>query len=99
MPWLLTRERLSHTPTVRTLSHPLVALSNETATAAAVLVLALVFVGLGIADLVRVIDEDANNAPSWNKRMFSCRDRIVKAVPLTAIKIILVSWQIVTQVG
>lgn len=74
-----------------------VALSHETATATAVLVLALVFVALAITDLVRVMDE-VNGASSWNKRVFSCRDRIVKAVPLTAIKILLVSWQIVTQV-
>lgn len=70
-------------------AHPLyslVVLSNEAATAAAVLVLALVFVGLAITDLVTVMDEEANNEPSWNKMVFSCRDRIVKAVPLTAMK-------------
>lgn len=61
------------------------------------LVLALLFVALAIADLVRVSDE-INDASSWNKRVFTCRDRIIKAVPLTAIKIVLVSWQIVTQV-
>eukprot|EP00903_Cladosiphon_okamuranus_P007092 g6891.t2 len=70
---------------------------SAVATAAAVLVMAVIFIGLVITDLVRVMDEEASNAISCNKRVFSCRDRIVKAVPLTAIKIILVSWQIVTQ--
>lgn len=57
-------------------------------------VVALFFVALAIADLVRVVNEGVNTASAWNK----WRGRIVKAVPLTAIKIVLVSWQIVTQV-
>lgn len=67
---------------------------NEKATTAAVLVVALLFAALAIVDLVRVMDEEANTVPLWNK----WRDRIVQAVPLTAIKILLVSWQIITQV-
>lgn len=58
--------------------------------------MALLLVALAIADLVRVIDEDATTA-SWKGRIIAYRDRILQAVPLTAIKIVVVSWQIVTQ--
>lgn len=70
---------------------------NTTAATAVVFVVAVLVVTLAIADLVRVVDEDGAAAPSWKTRMVSCRDRILRAVPLTAIKIVLVSWQIVTQ--
>lgn len=70
---------------------------DATAATAAVLVVAVLLVALAIADLVRVVDEDATTASSWKTRIVSCRDRILQAVPLTAIKIVLVAWQIVTQ--
>lgn len=71
-------------------------------TAAFVLVLALCVVGLVLADLVRAADKDDSDATcsggQWERRMSSCRDRVAKVVPLTSIKIVLVAWQIVTQV-
>ncbi|CAN0093601.1 unnamed protein product, partial [Hapterophycus canaliculatus] len=64
----------------------------------AVLVVALVVIALVIVDLVRVVDEDnTDTAPTWKKKLASCRDRVANAVPLTSIKIVLVAWQIVTQ--
>lgn len=72
-------------------------LSDEAAATAAVLVVAVLLVALAIADLVRVVDGDANTESSWKRRIISYRDRILQAVPLTAIKIVVVSWQIVTQ--
>lgn len=70
----------------------------ETATAAVILAIAILLVALAISDLVSVVDKQTNTASSWNKRVHSCRNRIVQAVPLTAIKIVLVAWQILTQV-
>ena len=55
-------------------------------------------VALAIADLVAVKSEQEDTASSWKVRARSCRTRIVNAVPLTAIKILLVAWQILTQV-
>ena len=34
----------------------------------------------------------------WERRALDFQDRLVRATPLTAIKIVLVSWQIITQV-
>ena len=62
------------------------------------LVVALLFVALVIADLVTVVNEQANTTSSWPGRLLSYRDQIIGAVPLTAIKITLVAWQIVSQV-
>lgn len=73
---------------------------DETGASVAVFLVALVGTALVIADLVRVVDENkTDTASAWGKRLTSCRDRIVKAVPLTSIKIVLVAWQIVTQVS
>ncbi|CAB1111282.1 unnamed protein product [Ectocarpus sp. CCAP 1310/34] len=55
--------------------------------------------GLVIVDLVRVVDDGDGTKSRVGKweRFLSCRDAIAAAIPLTAIKIILVVWQIVTQ--
>lgn len=76
------------------------ALVVETATAVAMLILAILLVSVAIADLVAVVvvEDQDNRASSWKSRIQSCRSRIVEAVPLTAIKIVLVAWQIITQV-
>lgn len=69
--------------------------------ATAVIVLALCILGLVVVDLVRVVDKDGDATSSYGKwvgRISSCRDRVAKVVPLTSIKIVLVAWQIVTQV-
>ena len=58
----------------------------------------LLVVTLVIADLVAVEDGPDKTASSWNRKVHSCRNRIVEAVPLTSIKIVLVAWQILTQV-
>lgn len=65
---------------------------------ALLLVLALLVAAVVIADLVDVVEEQENTSSSWNRRVHSCRNRIVETVPLTAIKIVLVAWQILTQV-
>lgn len=64
------------------------------------LIVAVLLVAVVIADLVTVVAmEDQENAtPTWKNRIHSCRSRIIEAVPLTAIKIVLVAWQIITQV-
>lgn len=67
-------------------------------TAVAILVAVLLVIALAISELVAVVHEQTNTEPSWKIRVYSCRTRIVDAVPLTAIKIILVAWQIMTQV-
>lgn len=47
-------------------------------------------------------DEDDRDATSsygkWGRRICSCRDRVARVAPLNSIKIVLVAWQIVTQV-
>ncbi|CAM9404595.1 unnamed protein product, partial [Ectocarpus sp. 12 AP-2014] len=75
-------------------------LRSAIGTSVALFFVGLVLVALVVADLVRVIDENENKTDTgstWGKKMTSCRDRIVNAVPLTSIKIVLVAWQIVTQ--
>lgn len=54
-------------------------------------------IALAIADLVTVVEQD-DTASSWENRLQSYRNRLVEAIPLTAIKIVLVAWQIITQV-
>lgn len=76
------------------------ALLNETGTSTALLSVALGVIVLVIADLVRVMGENNSDTGSaWEKKITSCRDRIAKAVPLTSIKIVVIAWQIVTQVN
>ena len=66
----------------------------------ALFLVALVVIVLVIADLLRVVDDDnTDTASTWEKRLTSCRDRITNTVPLTSIKIVVVVWQIVTQVN
>ena len=74
--------------------------SIDIGTAVALLLVALVVIILVMVDLIRVVDEDdADTAPTWEKTLTSCRDRLANTVPLTSIKIIVVVWQIVTQVN
>lgn len=56
-------------------------------------------VALVITDLVRVVDDDDTGTGSTcGKKLNSLRDRIANGIPLTSIKIVLVAWQIVSQV-
>lgn len=65
----------------------------------ALFLLALVILAVVLVDLIRVEDEDsADNASSWHKRSIAWRAKIANAVPLTSIKIVVVAWQIITQV-
>lgn len=74
--------------------------SIDAGTSIALLLVALVIVALVIVDLIQVVDDNnAGAASKWEKKCTSCRDRIVNVVPLTSIKIVVVAWQIVTQVN
>ena len=58
-------------------------------------------VGFVVLDLVKVerdTDDTGERHGKWWKTISACRDRVWNAIPLTAIKTILVVWQIVTQV-
>ena len=67
--------------------------------AVAVLVVAGVVVALGVAYLVDVVDRPiSERSGTWERRVLNFRDGLIRATPLTAIKIVLVSWQIITQV-
>ena len=60
---------------------------------------AVVVVALGVAYLVGVIDRPVSESSgTWEGRVLNFQDGLVRAIPLTAIKIVLVSWQIITQV-
>lgn len=73
---------------------------NKTGVFMALFLLALGATVLVIADLVRVLDENDNDrAFAWEKRLASCREKVVAALPLTSIKIVVVAWQIITQVN
>ena len=64
-----------------------------------VLVVAMFVVVLGVAYLVGDVDRPiSERTGTWERRVLSFRDGLVRAIPLTAIKIVLVSWQIITQV-
>ncbi|CAN0365396.1 unnamed protein product, partial [Ascophyllum nodosum] len=66
--------------------------------AVTVLVVAMVVVALGVAYLVSVVDRPiSERSGMWERRILNFRDGLVRAIPLTAIKIVLVSWQIITQ--
>ena len=69
-----------------------------TAKSVAILLLALLVIALVITDLVAVKRQQEDTASLWMARVRLCRNRIVAAIPLTAIKIVLVAWQILTQV-
>lgn len=62
--------------------------------------MALVAIALMVADLIRVVDENnTDTAFVWENRLTSLRDWVANIVPLTSIKIVVVVWQIVTQVN
>lgn len=66
----------------------------------ALFLLALTILAVVFVELIRVEDEDnADNASSWHKRSIAWRAKIANAVPLTSIKIVVVAWQIITQVN
>ncbi|CAM9863984.1 unnamed protein product [Ascophyllum nodosum] len=66
--------------------------------AVAVSVVAIVVVALGVAYLVGVVDRPiSERSVMWERRILNFRDGLVRAIPLTAIKIVLVAWQIITQ--
>lgn len=50
-----------------------------------------------VSDLVRVVDDNAPRT-DWGRRRMDCHRFVKKAFPLTAIKTVVVVWQIVTQV-
>ena len=54
---------------------------------------------LVVAYLVGVVDQpNFERSGKWERRVSNFRDRLVRAIPLTAVKIVTVSWQIITQV-
>ena len=67
--------------------------------AIAVLVIVMFVVALGVTYLVDVVDQPISERRGrWERRVSSFRDGLVRAIPLTAIKIVLVCWQIISQV-
>ena len=67
--------------------------------AVAVLVVTISAVALILAYLVSVVERPIpERRGKWEIRALNFRDRLVRVIPLTAIKIVLVSWQIITQV-
>ena len=63
------------------------------------LVVGVMMISLGGAYLVGVVDRPVSERSGmWERRVLNFRDGLVRAIPLTAIKIVLVSWQIITQV-
>ena len=63
------------------------------------LVVVMFVVSLGVAHLVGVVDRPTSNrSGTWERRFSNFRDGLVRAIPFTAIKILFVSWQIITQV-
>lgn len=57
----------------------------------------------GIANLVAVVDEDGADdrgrvRSPGGRRRGSCRSVVFRALPTTAIKTVVVVWQIITQV-
>ena len=68
--------------------------------AIAVLVVVIFVVTLGVTYLVGVVDRPISEIIGrWERRISSFRDGLIRATPLAAIKILLVSWQIITQVN
>ena len=67
--------------------------------AVVVLVVVMFVVVFGVSSLVGVIDRPiSERSGKWERRISNFRNGLVRAIPLTAIKIVLVSWQIITQV-
>lgn len=75
---------------------------KQTAMAVSAIVLSalVVVVCFIVADLVQVIDPEPTpeTKASWRRRLSAWRVRVVKKFPRTAVKIVLVVWQIITQV-
>lgn len=67
---------------------------DNTGASAVFFIAVLGVIALVIAELVRVVDENTDT----ESKLTSCRARTAKVVPFTSIKIVLVAWQIVTQV-
>lgn len=70
---------------------------------AAILIVGVFVLVMVLSALVRVeacSEQESKNAitSKWEQKINSCRSSIAKAIPLTAIKVVLVVWQIVTQV-
>ncbi|CAM9660999.1 unnamed protein product [Ascophyllum nodosum] len=66
--------------------------------AIAVLIIGIFVVALGVTYLVGVVDRPiSERRGGWERRVSNFRDGLVRAIPLTAIKITLVSWQIISQ--
>ena len=54
----------------------------------------------GVAYLVGVEDRPTSERGGmWRRRVFNFRGELVRIIPFTAITIVLVSWQIITQVN
>ena len=67
--------------------------------AVTVLVIIMFVAALFVAYLVGVVDRPSSDRNGrWERLFLNFRDGLVRAIPLTAIKIVLVSWQIITQV-
>ncbi|CAN0085623.1 unnamed protein product, partial [Ascophyllum nodosum] len=66
--------------------------------AVAVFVVVMFVVVFGVAYLVGVEDRpNYERSGMWERRVSNFRDGLVRIIPLTAVKIVLVSWQIITQ--
>ena len=54
---------------------------------------------LVVAHLVGVVDQpNFERNAKWERRFSNFRDGLVRVIPLTAVKTVSVSWQIITQV-
>ena len=54
---------------------------------------------LVVAYLVGVVDQpNFERSGKWERRASNFRDGLVRVIPLPAVKIVAVSWQIITQV-
>lgn len=76
---------------------------SATSLAVVILVVAVLVAVVVIADLMRVVDERSDVGEDgaqgvWEHRRSSCHRVLVRAFPITAIKTVVVVWQIVTQV-
>lgn len=68
------------------------------------LVVVLLAVVLIVVDLVRVVDQGHGGGQgggvlgNWERKFQNARALVAKIIPLTALKMVVVVWQIVTQV-
>ena len=62
------------------------------------LIIVMFVVVLGVAYIVGVVDRPIYGSRGrWEVRISNFRDGLVRVIPLTAIKIIFVSWHIISQ--